>query len=62
MTSRSTLTHQQREANGDNIKQETEARSEIKRERIPDDDDDVTFIETRSRKRPHVNPEVIVLD
>jgi hypothetical protein len=52
----------QREAENEIVKQETEARAPVKREQTPDDQDDVTIVETRSRSGPRGNPEVIVLD
>ncbi|KAI4919523.1 hypothetical protein J4E90_001658 [Alternaria incomplexa] len=54
---------QQRESESTSIKTEDEATTGVKRERIIDDDDDeVTYVETRQRKRPHVEREIIVLD
>ncbi|KAI4629254.1 uncharacterized protein J4E87_003516 [Alternaria ethzedia] len=51
-----------RESESASIKQEAEATTSVKRERAINDDDEVTFVETRQRKRPHVEQEVIVID
>ncbi|KAF1850027.1 uncharacterized protein K460DRAFT_326501 [Cucurbitaria berberidis CBS 394.84] len=53
-----------REAASVSIKQEGEVNRQTKREHGTElqDDDEVTVIETRSRKRPRVDQEVIVLD
>ncbi|KAI4714876.1 hypothetical protein J4E89_000559 [Alternaria sp. Ai002NY15] len=54
---------QQRESESTSIKTEDEVTTGVKRERtIDDDDDDVTYVETRQRKRPHVEQEITVLD
>ncbi|KAI4652231.1 hypothetical protein J4E93_002430 [Alternaria ventricosa] len=44
------------------IKQEAEATTRVKRERTTKDDDEVTYVETPQRKRPHVEQEIIVID
>ncbi|KAH6875378.1 hypothetical protein BKA58DRAFT_119998 [Alternaria rosae] len=44
------------------IKQEAGATIRVKRERTINDDDEVTYVETRQRKRPHVEQDVIVID
>lgn len=45
-------------------RQESDNKRRIKREHQTDaqDDDEVTVVETRVRKRPRADPEVIVLD
>ncbi|KAI4655273.1 uncharacterized protein J4E79_008340 [Alternaria viburni] len=53
---------QQRESESTSIKTEDEATTGVKRERTIDDDDDVTYVETRQRKRLHAEQEIIVLD
>ncbi|KAH3917425.1 hypothetical protein HBI56_118040 [Parastagonospora nodorum] len=56
------------DANGRSVKQETHASRRVKRERTEtatladDNNDEVTIVESRSRKRPRGEPEVIVLD
>lgn len=58
----------QQDADGRRIKQEAHASRRVKRERTEiatladDDNDEVTIVESRSRKRPRGEPEVIVLD
>ncbi|KAH4957631.1 hypothetical protein HBH77_120110 [Parastagonospora nodorum] len=56
------------DANGRSVKQEIHASRRVKRERTEtatladDNNDEVTIVESRSRKRPRGEPEVIVLD
>ncbi|KAI4700113.1 hypothetical protein J4E81_004149 [Alternaria sp. BMP 2799] len=51
-----------RESESASIKQEPEATIRVKRERTTNDGDEVTYVETRQRKRPHVEQEIIVID
>ncbi|KAF1940796.1 hypothetical protein EJ02DRAFT_423642, partial [Clathrospora elynae] len=55
-----------READDATVKEEEGVMNSINRECTSgdgqDDDDEVKFIETRSQKRPRVDPEVILLD
>jgi hypothetical protein len=58
----------QRDADGRRVKQETHASRRVKRERTEtaaladENDDEVIIVESRCRKRPRGEPEVIVLD
>jgi hypothetical protein len=56
------LTSKKREQESKSIKQEAEPTTRVKRERAVNDEDEVTYVETRQRKRPHVKKEVIVID
>ncbi|KNG52249.1 hypothetical protein TW65_00717 [Stemphylium lycopersici] len=51
-----------REAEGDAKRPEIESKAHIKRELAVDDEDEVTIVETRTRKRPRLDPEIIVID
>ena len=44
------------------IKKETKAAAHIKREKTARDDDDVTVVESRPRKRARVDADIIVID
>jgi hypothetical protein len=56
------LTFTKREPESESIKKEAEPTTRVKRERTIDNEDEVTYVETRQRKRPHVKQEVIVID
>jgi hypothetical protein len=56
------LTSTKRGPESKSIKHEAEPTTRVKRERAINDEDEVTYVETRQRKRPHVKQEVIVID